>query len=365
MMRMQAELFCKLTIAAMMTLAGCGTSNHQPVGTTEPTPETSVASAPTDPNTEQESQPAGTTDGVPAAKTRAFRLEYAALLKEIPASAKVRVWLPVPQTSAHQSVEIIAQTPAGQTTTEPKYGNQIYYVETDGGEAGDVEVSTTYAIVRKEVTSGTDSGHKLNDEQRQLFLAANTKVPTDGKPLQLLTDVDLAGDNPLVLGRSLYDLVDGHVKYDKAQPGYGTGDSNWVCDSRFGNCTDFHSLFISLARSQKLPARFEIGFPLPPERGEGKIGGYHCWALFFAEGKGWVPVDISEADKHPEMKEYYFGNLTENRVAFSTGRDLTLEPKQAGPPLNYFVYPYVEVDGQVWPKEKIELKFSYRDQPET
>ena len=135
----------------------------------------------------------------------------------------------------------------------------------------------------------------------------------------------------------------------------------WVCDSRFGNCTDFHSLFISLARAKGLPARFEIGFPLPPQRGQGAIGGYHCWALFYTDQKGWVPVDISEADKHPDMKEYYFGNLTADRITFTTGRDIDLVPKQEGKSLNFFVYPYVEVDGTPLPKSQFDLAFSYRD----
>jgi hypothetical protein len=62
------------------------------------------------------------------------------------------------------------------------------------------------------------------------------------------------------------------------------------------------------------------------------------------------------------MKEYYFGNLTENRIGFSQGRDITLVPKQDGPPLNYFVYPYVEVEGMHWPAEKVHLKVSYKDE---
>ena len=93
------------------------------------------------------------------------------------------------------------------------------------------------------------------------------------------------------------------------------------------------------------------------------MGGYHCWGWFFVAGKGWVPVDISEADKHPEMKEYYFGNLTADRVAFSVGRDLLLEPPQNGPPLNFFVYPYAEVDGEVVERANIELQFSFESQP--
>jgi hypothetical protein len=61
------------------------------------------------------------------------------------------------------------------------------------------------------------------------------------------------------------------------------------------------------------------------------------------------------------MTEYYFGNLTENRMVFSTGRDITLEPKQDGEPLNFFVYPYVEVGGKAYPAEKVRKTFSYRD----
>jgi transglutaminase-like putative cysteine protease len=112
-----------------------------------------------------------------------------------------------------------------------------------------------------------------------------------------------------------------------------------------------------------IPAKFEIGFSIPPGRGEGKIGGYHCWSEFYLAGRGWVPVDASEARKHPEKTDYFFGALDEDRVQFSAGRDLVLEPPQQGAPLNYFVYPYVEVDGK--PHQAIELTFAHRDLPAT
>jgi hypothetical protein len=41
------------------------------------------------------------------------------------------------------------------------------------------------------------------------------------------------------------------------------------------------------------------------------------------------------------------------------GRDLRLNPAQDGVPLNYFVYPYVEVDGQEFPN--IALAFAFTD----
>jgi transglutaminase-like putative cysteine protease len=191
-------------------------------------------------------------------------------------------------------------------------------------------------------------------------LKPDAKVPITGKPLTLIAGQDLPRD-PTAKARVLYDTVLGHMRYSKEGTGWGRGDAVWACDSRYGNCSDFHSLFISLARSQGLPATFEIGYGLPPQRGRGEVAGYHCWAKFRPDDRGWVPVDISEASKHPALRGYYFGNLTADRVAFSTGRDITLAPKQDGPPLNFFIHPYAEAGGKPHPADKVTLRFTYED----
>ena len=307
-----------------------------------------------------------TTPAVPETlPCRVFDLHYGATLKALPANATVKIWLPLPQDNNHQIIETLTrELPAKpQIATEPKYGNKILYFETRAVESEPLAFNLSYRVTRQEV-EGLEAGRAtvLSDEERQRFLTANTMVPLGGKPADLLTDIQLLNEDPLGLAKVLYNRVDEHMKYDKSRPGYGTGDAVWACDSRFGNCTDFHSLFISMSRTKGVPARFEIGFPIPPERGAGKIGGYHCWAYFFTPNHGWVPVDISEADKHPEFKNYYFGNLTADRVTFTVGRDIDLVPKQAGKPLNFFVYPHVEVNGRQLPKEQIELAFRYEDQ---
>ena len=299
-------------------------------------------------------------------RSRSFRLDYGATLTDLPAGVRVRVWLPVPPSDDHQVVQPLRSVlpSPGTVNVEPVYGNRILYFESQSSASGQLSFATPYLVHRREVRglNGHSEQRKLTGKEQELFLAANTKVPLEGKPLNLLNGIRFPRGR-LDVARTLYERVDDHVRYDKSQPGYGNGDVLWVCDSRFGNCTDFHSLFISLARSKGIPARFEIGLPLPAERGTGTIGGYHCWAMFHTNDRGWVPVDISEADKHPGMKDYYFGNLTENRVAFSVGRDIQLVPRQDGQPLNYFVYPYVEVEGKVWPRDRIKLSLAYSDSP--
>jgi hypothetical protein len=70
-----------------------------------------------------------------------------------------------------------------------------------------------------------------------------------------------------------------------------------------------------------------------------------------------VPVDPADVRKamlekklqlgqEKEFREYYFGAVDKQRIAYGTGRDLILEPRQKGEPLNYFMYPYAEVDGK-------------------
>lgn len=74
-----------------------------------------------------------------------------------------------------------------------------------------------------------------------------------------------------------------------------------------------------------------------------------------------MAVDISEANQHTKQAGYYFGNLTEDRVTFGVGRDITLSPPQAGEPLNYFVYPHVEVGGKAYPADRVTRQFSFND----
>jgi transglutaminase-like putative cysteine protease len=295
-------------------------------------------------------------------KSRSFRLEYGATLQKLPAGKEVRVWLPVPTTNDYQKITEVSRSLPAQTQegTETKYGNRMLYFATQAPPGGEVTFQMVWDVDRKEVKGLSQTTAKaLSDEDRKKFLAADRRVPVgDPKPLSLISGAPLPGGG-LDLARALYDKVDDHVKYDKSRPGYGNGDVLWVCDSRFGNCTDFHSLFISLARSKGVPSFFEIGLPLPKDKAEGEIDGYHCWAFFHHQSHGWVPVDISEADKHPSMKEYYFGNLTADRVAFTIGRDLDLVPRQHGEPLNFFVCPYAEVDGK--PHTEMQKNFRFKD----
>ncbi len=297
-----------------------------------------------------------------APKSRSFLLTYAGAITGQEPGAMVKVWIPVPPTNDEQTVETVSKKlPEGaKLYKEPWYDNEMVYFETKAGADGSVPYEIVYKVTRKEIRGLTET--KAGDANKiARFLQPDELVPISGKPLELVKNKKLP-DDPVERAKAFYDLVNGHMKYDKpAGKPWGRGDVVWVCDSKYGNCTDFHSLFISLARAHKIPAKFEMGFSIPDKAPKGEVQGYHCWAKFRPSEKGWMAVDISEANKDPKMKDYYFGNLTADRVTVSVGRDIDLVPKQQGKALNYFIFPYAEVDGKAVPNDKIVRKNAYED----
>jgi transglutaminase-like putative cysteine protease len=241
----------------------------------------------------------------------------------------------------------------------------MFYAQAAKADKPEIHFEIVYDVVRHErLTLGSVTPHladvAIKDKERKQFLQPDKLVPITGLPADLAVKVTSGKNTPLEKARAIYDYVFDNMKYDKTGTGWGHGDVLYACDAKKGNCTDFHSLFISMARSQAIPARFEIGFPLPADKHGGEIAGYHCWADFFEPSHGWVPVDISEAWEHPEKKDFFFGAHDANRIQFTVGRDIVLNPKQGGAPLNYFVYPYVEVGGAEY--SNVSLAFSFQDE---
>ncbi len=304
--------------------------------------------------------------GTPRSETasRAFDLRYEVTSPEIPATAeRAYLWIPYPAETAEQTlrdVQVESQW-SYEIVKETKYGNRALRFDLPPGSSAE-PVAITFRVTRREHVRRPDETPKpsqpIADPDLSLWLQPSRRVPLDDQ-IRAWAEETVAGQTtPLGKARAIYDYAVTNLEYDKSGTGWGNGDIYWACDKKRGNCTDFHSVFIGYARSVGVPARFEMGFPIPLDRGEGEIAGYHCWAQFYLSGFGWVPLDASEANKNPEKREYFFGAHDENRVLFTVGRDISF-PEMQGPPLNYFVYPYAESDGK--PVGDPGRRFYYRD----
>jgi hypothetical protein len=286
-----------------------------------------------------------------------FEFHYEVTLPKIEESA--RIWIPVAQSDRFQTVALKSiEAPVEHRILEEKqFGNSILYMELSPEQSGK-KIALVYDVVRQEKKPYEE------DASPSRYLNPSLLMPV-GDRFKILADSIIAqksSEGSIMQARALYDYVIDNMRYIKAGK-YGTGDAVYACDALSGNCTEFHSLFISLARSAGIPSRFAVGAAIPSDRGEGGIDGYHCWAEFYAEGKWW-PVDISEANKYTALATYYFGRHPANRIEFSRGRDLKIEPGPLAGTINFLAYPVMEI-GKNPAFPKTFFSFYRKAQPKT
>lgn len=303
-------------------------------------------------------------------KARNLRLNFKCELDKLPESAKVvDVWIPIPPTNERQTIELLNEQDlrAGRFTQDKTFGNRLYYQRFDLSSSKtpitlelvyDVEVHEATVPAAKQLIS---TSAEVPTAEFVPYLRETTMIPIKGRITDMAQTIKLPEGEPLRAGRAVYDhLVDTWV-YNYLAPGAGKGNAVWACDSKTGDCTDFHSVFIGVCRWRGIPADHVFGLPLPPEKAEGDAKYCHCWAQFWVKDVGWIPIDASRANKFPKDKEYYFGTLGSTWVTLAHGRDVVLEPPQQGPPLNMLHGPVAEVDGKPF-----DLPFiaHYQDQTE-
>jgi transglutaminase-like putative cysteine protease len=289
---------------------------------------------------------------------REVTLTYLARLPIVSGDAgQAHLWIPLAKTGQEQRIlrrEVRSPVPY-PIHRDPEYGNEILHLSVPLPVEQPLEVAVEYRALLLGPRQ-TSANSPLKPKELPRYLQPQGLLIIDDE-VRVRAGQAVAGRMTLLeKARGIYEYVIRHMTYDKKTPGYGRGDTARACQVGKGNCTDFHSLFISMARAEQIPSRFKIGFLVPPEP-SGTIPGYHCWAEFYEREKGWVPVDASEAWKHPELVDYYFGARDGNRLLISTGRVIRLVPDSAGGPVNIFFYPYVEVDGKSFDGVKTEFRF--------
>ncbi|MEZ0486544.1 transglutaminase-like domain-containing protein [Fibrella aquatica] len=302
-----------------------------------------------------------------APRTRTVQFGYKSMVGKLPPSTRtIDVWIPIPHDSPYQQItDLTISSPFPYQLDSAEYGNRLLHVKVnnppDEGFAVDVQFRATRKEHRRPLTPvGLNANHPADEPVDPRWLQSDRLVPIDPTIRRWAKAVvdSVGATTDLEQARAIYNHVIATVKYDKTGTGWGRGDIYYACDARRGNCTDFHAIFIGYCRALGIPARFAIGFSLPPDRLGGQLSGYHCWAEFYSKSLGWIPIDASEAAKNPSRRTYFFGAHDENRIEFSRGRDLMLHPSQQQP-LNYFVYPYAEADGIAL--TTVEQVITYRD----
>jgi transglutaminase-like putative cysteine protease len=297
------------------------------------------------------------------------------LTRQMPGQA-ARLWLPYPVSDRHQLISEIAVQGDYQSSgvyTDQTFGTPILFASW-APEAASRTLTFHFAVQRQEAVR-RDFPRKeaaWDPADYAAYLQPTSRGPIDGDVKQLALRITKGKKTVLAKARAIYDWTVDNMYRDPAVVGCGEGDVCVLLEKPGGKCTDIHSVYVALARAAGVPAREIFGIRLGKQTEEDISGWQHCWVEFYLPGYGWVPVDPAdvrkamlteqlklEDPKTAEYRDYFWGRIDPYRVALAVGRDVTLNPPQAGAALNTFGYPHAEVGGQVidWLDPKT---FTYR-----
>ncbi len=292
-----------------------------------------------------------------------------------------RVWLPLPlaaETDWHRSLgnSWSGNASAARIESDGKYGATMLYAEWPAGQAApQIEVTSRFATRDRAVDPSrprTDV-ERLSAADRAFFTAPTEMIPTDGIVRQTALPIVKGARTDVEKARAIYEWVVDNTFRDAKVRGCGVGDIKGMLETRNygGKCGDLNALFVGLARSVGVPARDVYGIRVARSaHGYASLGvgspsitrAQHCRAEFFAEGRGWVPVDPADVRKvvleeppgnlavgDPKVaaaRKRLFGSWEMNWLAYNMGHDIALPHATRGPKLPYLMYPNGETGGE-------------------
>jgi len=315
-----------------------------------PTLDTAALTAPAAPN-------AGPCAAPTVSEVRTWRIRQTVSLKDVPAGAsEVKLWAALPTDGPWQRVlsRRVLSAPTGWSLEpQPRTGGEMIFARASADSQAPVEIIVE-TIVRREAPRFDLAAKVSGTIQPELFideLRTDEPLMEVSDEVRALADTACAGVRDprrkvLLLLDAVADAAD-HYSKDPSKPKCGRGAAEDCMSAGGGCCSDLHSLFIACARSQRIPARFQMGYRLKPEMaGQEYDPGYRCWAEVYLPGSGWVPTDLVVADgAGPEERAKHYGALDAKRVWLWQGRGFELAPKHAGGPIHTMLVGWAEIDG--------------------
>ena len=297
------------------------------------------------------------------------------------AGKDTRLWIPYPVSDSDQligDIKVSGNFISSAVYTDRVNGNPILYAYWDGKNV-DRQLVLSVAVERLEVVhKGIPVKENRWDRANyKAYLGPTRQGPTDGDVKKLADKITKGKTTTVAKARAIYDWICDNMARDPNVRGCGQGNVCALLVEPKGKCTDISSVFVALCRAADVPAREVFGIRLGKKTEEDITGYQHCWAEFFVPGHGWVPADPADVlkarlvenlePKDPKLaayRVYFWGGIDPYRIKLSTGRDIELNPPQAGEPLNNFGYPFAQVGGTTvdwYAPDSFKYKMSFKE----
>ncbi len=231
-------------------------------------------------------------------KPERMRLNYKLVVEAdvVPEGEVIRCWLPFPMEKGERQkdVQLVSINNEKYIISPDEYAHRTIYSEQVARKGKSTEFKLSVEF------TGVNEFHLLDSKLVAEYVTNSEeykKHTSERKPHIVFTDrvkelsEKIVGDesNPILKAKKIYKWINDNIPWAGARE-YSTikNISDYCLSTMHGDCGIKTLTFITLARYNGIPARWESGLMLHPNEWN-----LHDWGEVYFEGIGWVPVDQS------------------------------------------------------------------------
>ncbi|MDR2148349.1 MAG: transglutaminase-like domain-containing protein [Tannerella sp.] len=274
------------------------------------------------------------------AQSVTVKIKYAVTLKPdaVPDGETVRCWLPFPNENCSRQSEIrlISANDSNYVISPKEYAHRTLYMQKIArkGEPLTFEIAFSYRSVPvfADVENSRSGLFQLSSEETDEYLSERPPHIVFSKNIKDLSEKIIGNEkDPVLKVKRIFEYIDQNYPWAGARE-YSTVPNipEYVMENGHGDCGMKTLLFITLARYNGIPAKWESGFMVHPG-----AKNLHDWGAYFVDGRGWIPVDQSFglnkwADETRE-RYFYMTGTDAYHLAVNTDYSRPLFPEKIHP----------------------------------
>jgi hypothetical protein len=238
--------------------------------------------------------------------------------------------LPLPVSAASQQItQILSRT--ADPYAEDHRGTALYRLsDIKAGETAQVSVSYLVTVCSVETAvAQTQPAQNTKLPVYGTYLGKTPLIPAENSEI-IAQAASIAGRerNPYLKAQLIYRALQNGLTVNSSLAHDTEGDADSALNALMTKTADSYSaslLFTALCRAAGIPAAPYAGILVNTDRSIVK----HYWAAFWIDGIGWIPVDLAfgagavpenwTSNLHAGHSAWYFGNIDNQRIAFSFG----------------------------------------------
>lgn len=250
------------------------------------------------------------------AKPVRMKVKYSVTLKPnvVPAGEMVRCWLPYPREDNRRQtdVKLLSVNDDNYIIAPSDYAQRTLYMqkvaEKDKPLTFAFEFSYTSAAEWFNIKPENVKPYDVKSDLYKEYTAERETHIIFTDEIRKLSNRIIGNEtNPYLKVKKIFNFINDNYPWAGARE-YSTIPNipEYVIENGHGDCGQVALLFITLARYNGIPAKWQSGFMMHPNGLN-----LHDWAEVYFEGIGWVPVDQSFGRRDLNMGDdiaYFFAN---------------------------------------------------------